>query len=59
MSYFAEGVNAEREIGMVFRSSSSRAEEFKELGSIIAESFTSSLPEANHQRATLAPDYAA
>lgn len=59
VSYFAEGVNAQREVGMVFRSSSSRAEEFKKLGAIIAESFTASLPEATRQRATLSPDYAA
>ena len=59
VSYFAKGVNAEREIGLVFRSSSSRAEEFKELGAVIAEAFTTVLPQANRERATLAPDYAA
>ena len=53
VSYFADGVRAERQIGLVYRSSSTRATEFQRLGELIAAAFQESVTEHNHKRIEL------
>ncbi|GAB3694791.1 LysR substrate-binding domain-containing protein [Corynebacterium nasicanis] len=43
VSTFREGVSASREIGLVFRNSSSRMEEFSAFGALVQEAFRASL----------------
>lgn len=54
ISYFAEGVDAEREIGLVYRSSSTRASEFESLGELVSSAFRASIAEQNHDRIKVA-----
>ena len=51
ISYFAEGVQAEREIGLVFRSSSTRSVEFLRLGELVTSAFQTAVAEQNPARA--------
>ena len=45
ISYFAEGVQAEREIGLVYRSSSTRSVEFLRLGELVTSAFRAAVAE--------------
>ncbi|AWB81761.1 LysR family transcriptional regulator [Corynebacterium yudongzhengii] len=50
VSHFDSGVTAQREMGLVYRSSSSRAAEFAEFGELITEAFQRSLENVRKKR---------
>lgn len=56
VSYFKEGSNASREIGIVYRSSSSRVKEFQKLGRLVADAFQRSVPKGREDRVKLLVD---
>ena len=43
VAYFAPDVTAEREVGLVFRSSAARSEEFREFGALITAAYENAL----------------
>ena len=43
IAHFASDVTAEREVGLVFRSSAARAEEFREFGTLITAAYNKAI----------------